>query len=95
MPDPRLKSWLQETFATQLQLGYRWFSEQHRKKHEGIKPDPDGHWVGLYEDNGSCVDIFNDIHPDDQSTVQIISVCIPPSMAAAANTNQCAGRSNH
>jgi hypothetical protein len=76
MPDSRLKSWLQETFATQLQLGHAWFSEQQRKRCEGIKPDPDGHWVGLYEDNGSCVDIVNDIHPDHQSTVQVIRVCM-------------------
>ncbi|KAF2794104.1 hypothetical protein K505DRAFT_337204 [Melanomma pulvis-pyrius CBS 109.77] len=74
MPASPLRSWLDDSIATQLKLGHFWLSEQLQNKHEGVKPDPDGHWAGLYEDNGSVVDIINDVHPEQHSVVQIIGV---------------------
>ena len=71
---PGLQSFLQETIATQLHLGLAWFTEQLHRKHQGIKPDPDSDWAGLYDDDGSCVDIIADVPLDQQGTVQIVNV---------------------
>ncbi|KAF2705016.1 hypothetical protein K504DRAFT_460801 [Pleomassaria siparia CBS 279.74] len=73
-PSPPPHTWLAETIVTQLHLGHHWHREQLTKKLNGIKPDPDAHWIGLFEDNGSCLDITNDVDPEQSGIVQIVKV---------------------
>ena len=68
----RLTGWLEETFATQLLLGNNWLQEKNKQKERGVESDPERAWRGLYHDNGSCLDITNDIHPERNSYLRII-----------------------
>jgi hypothetical protein len=70
-----LTGWLEETFTSQLLLGNHWLQEKHKQKASGVKPDPERAWRGLYHDNGSCLDITNDIHPEHNSYLQIVQAC--------------------
>jgi hypothetical protein len=70
-----LTGWLEETFATQLLRGNVWLEGKYRRK-EGRTESRLGR-VGqaLYHDNGSCLDITIDIHPEQNSHLQIIQAC--------------------
>ncbi|KAF2819942.1 hypothetical protein CC86DRAFT_429381 [Ophiobolus disseminans] len=70
----RLTVWLEETFTEQLLLGNHWLHDQKHKKQRGVKCDPEREWGGLYHDNGSCLDITNDIHPDRNRLLHIIQL---------------------
>ncbi|KAH3987695.1 hypothetical protein HBI80_100580 [Parastagonospora nodorum] len=67
-----LTAWLEEELATQLLLGNHWLQEKNKQKQSGVKADPERVWRGLYHDNGSCLEITNDIHPDRNSFLKII-----------------------
>lgn len=72
----RITSWLEETFETQLLLGHHWLSDElHKQRLVGVK----SHFelLGLYHDNGSCLDITNDIPPEQNSLLQIIQASHP------------------
>jgi hypothetical protein len=71
----RLTGWLEETFAIQLLLGHSWLHEKNKLPRTGATSDPVRAWRGLYNDNGSCLDITNDIHPEHNSYLQIIQAC--------------------
>lgn len=71
----RLTAWLHEEVATQLVLGNHWLQEKNSQKELGIKTDSERVWRGLYHDNGSCLEITNDIHPDRNSFLKIVQVC--------------------
>jgi hypothetical protein len=68
----RLTGWLEDTFATQLLLGNSWLLEKNKQKKSGATPGSAQAWSGLYHDNGSCLDITNDIHPERNSYLQIL-----------------------
>ena len=68
----RLTAWLEETFATQLLLGNHWLQEKNKQKERGAKSNTARAWRGLYHDNGSCLDITNDIHPERNSYLRIV-----------------------
>lgn len=70
----RLNAWLAETFEWQLVLANHWLQEKHVKKKSGIKTEYDRAWEGLYHDNGSCLEIINSIHPERNSTLQVLEV---------------------
>ncbi|KAH7405983.1 hypothetical protein DE146DRAFT_609392 [Phaeosphaeria sp. MPI-PUGE-AT-0046c] len=61
----RLTAWLEEICATQLLLGNHWLNDKNRTRDDyrqtGVRVDPEREWEGLYHDNGSCLDITNDI----------------------------------
>jgi hypothetical protein len=67
-----LAGWIEETLTTQLLLGRSWLYEKNRQVNSGATSGPARAWRGLYHDNGSCLDITNDIHPERISYVQII-----------------------
>jgi hypothetical protein len=67
-----LTAWLREELATQLLLGNHWLQEKNNLKESGVKVDPERVWAGLYHDNGSCLEITNDIHPERNSFLKII-----------------------
>ncbi|KAH7078893.1 hypothetical protein BKA63DRAFT_507349 [Paraphoma chrysanthemicola] len=69
-----LTAWLEETFATQLLLGNHWLQSKNERKHTGARPEPERAWTGLYHDNGSCLDITNDLHPERNSNLQIVQL---------------------
>jgi hypothetical protein len=71
----RLAGWLEETIATQLMLGNHWLQEKNKQKVSDVRTDPERAWRGLYHDNGSCLDITNDVHPERKSYLQIIQAC--------------------
>jgi hypothetical protein len=71
----RLAAWLEETLATQLLLGHHWLQEKGQQKAAGIKSDPERAWRELYHDNGSCLDITNDVHPDRNAYLQVLQAC--------------------
>jgi hypothetical protein len=71
----RLTCWLEETFATQLLLSDDRLQEKNSKKKESVKSDLERAYRGLYHDNGSCLDITNDIDPEHKSYLQIIQAC--------------------
>jgi hypothetical protein len=71
----RLTAWLEETFASQLLLGNHWLQERNKQRAAGVKPDSERSWGELYCDNGSCLDITNDVHPDRNAYLQIIQAC--------------------
>ncbi|KAH8723121.1 hypothetical protein GQ44DRAFT_685872 [Phaeosphaeriaceae sp. PMI808] len=69
----RLQGWLEETIATQLLLGNNWLQQKNSQRSSGVKSETDRAWRGLYHDNGSCLDIINDIDPERNSYLQILS----------------------
>ncbi|KAH7078195.1 hypothetical protein FB567DRAFT_533373 [Paraphoma chrysanthemicola] len=69
-----LTAWLEETFATQLLLGNHWLQSKNEQKHTGARSEPERAWTGLYHDNGSCLDITNDLHPERNSSLQIVQL---------------------
>lgn len=71
----RVTRWLEDTFATQLLLGDEWLHEKNSKKPDGIKSELVKAYRGLYHDNGSCLDITNEIPPEQQGYLQIIQAC--------------------
>ncbi|KAF2031277.1 hypothetical protein EK21DRAFT_63545 [Setomelanomma holmii] len=71
-----LTAWLEETFATQLLLGNDWLQLRSEQKGKRVKPDPEQAWRGLYHDNGSCLDITNEIHPEHDSCLRVIQAWI-------------------
>jgi hypothetical protein len=64
----RLNGWLEETIQSQLLLGNQWLQDKHEQKKSGVKSEFNRLWKGLYHDNGSCLDIINDIHPEHDSS---------------------------
>lgn len=68
----RLTGWLEDTFTTELLLGNSWLQQKHAAKEQGLPPDPDSRWAGLYRDNGSSLDILNHIHPERNSNLQLL-----------------------
>jgi hypothetical protein len=70
----RLVAWLEETFAKELLLGNSWLQEKNLNKALGVKLDPDRVWEGLYNDNGSSLDISNDIPAEYKCYLKIVQV---------------------
>lgn len=70
----RLNAWLADTFEWQLMLGNHWLRERHEQKKSGVKTERDRAWEDLYHDNGSCLDITNDIHSERSSALQVVQV---------------------
>jgi hypothetical protein len=68
----RLTGWLEETFATQLLLGHSWLHEKNKLPRTGATSGQVCAWRGLYHDNGSCLDIINEVHQERNSFLQII-----------------------
>ena len=73
--DFRLNAWLEDTFTSQLLLGNHWLHVKHENKKSGVKSELDREWKGIYHDNGSCLDIINNIHPERNSTLQVVQAC--------------------
>ncbi|CAO2657565.1 Nn.00g036910.m01.CDS01 [Neocucurbitaria sp. VM-36] len=70
--DIRLTSWLEHTFQEQLLLGNSWLQDKNKRKESGVRTAFDRDWEDLYHDNGSCLDITNSIHPERNSTLQVV-----------------------
>lgn len=70
----RLDAWLADTLEWQLVLGNHWLQERHEQKKSGVKTEHDRAWEGLYHDNGSCLEITNDIHSERNSALQVLEV---------------------
>jgi hypothetical protein len=71
----RLTSWLEEELATQLLLGNHWLQEKNKLKESDVKADPERVWRGLYHDNGSCLEITNDIPPERNCYLKLTQAC--------------------
>jgi hypothetical protein len=71
----RLTSWLEEELATQLLLGNHWVQEKNKVKQAGVAADAERVWRGLYHDNGSCLEITNDIHPERNCYLRLTQAC--------------------
>ena len=69
-----LHTWLEDAVATSLQLANGWLADRIQARQLGVKLEPPKPSLGLYEDNGSVLDIFEEIHPEHYSTLQIIKV---------------------
>ncbi|CAI6336063.1 unnamed protein product [Periconia digitata] len=52
------RPWLHEILATHLHMGRTWLQAQAFSKETRPNPNPNREWAGIYEDNGSCLDIF-------------------------------------
>lgn len=72
--DNVLTAWLKDTLVTDLLLGVNWLEAKVEQKTWTARPKRRSSWAGLYEDNGSCLEIINDIYRDKKSTLQIIKV---------------------
>ncbi|KAL6712337.1 hypothetical protein ACN47E_000214 [Coniothyrium glycines] len=72
--DVPLCGWLEEHVEGQLLLGHHWLHDKTKQKEAGIKTESDRDWRGLYHDNGSCLDIINDIHATRASALQVIQI---------------------
>ncbi|KAF1838750.1 hypothetical protein BDW02DRAFT_564610 [Decorospora gaudefroyi] len=72
--DLRLKHWLEDAFEEQILLGHHWLQDKHGKKRSGVKWEREENWEGVYHDNGSCLDIINDIHPESKSALEVTQV---------------------
>jgi hypothetical protein len=71
----RLNGWLEDTFESQLLLGNQWLRDKHEQKQSGVKRELDRSWAGIYHDNGSCLDIINEIHPEHNTTLLVVQAC--------------------
>jgi len=67
-----LNAWLEETFQSQLLLGSHWLRQRYETKASGVHIKLDRDWEGVYHDNGSCLDIINHIHPEHNTTLQVL-----------------------
>jgi hypothetical protein len=72
--DSALTPWLEDSVTTDLLLGVNWLQERIHAKVDGVKQEPDKSWAGLYEDNGSCLLVHDDIQPDSTCRLQVIKV---------------------
>jgi hypothetical protein len=68
--DSALSAWLEDIFDAQLLVGIDWLRRSIQSKRSGIKPDPG--WQGLYQDNGSCLEIITNDAED--RVLQVIKV---------------------
>jgi hypothetical protein len=73
--DIRLHAWLEETFHAQLLLGNHWLYEKHEKKASGVNRELNAEWKGIYHDNGSSLDIINNLYPERNSALQVTQAC--------------------
>ena len=72
--DSALSTWLEESIHAELLFGVSWLKGRIEEKLAGAKLDHRG-WTGLYEDNGSCLNIT--VERDDKPrVVQVIQVPI-------------------
>ncbi|OAL56904.1 hypothetical protein IQ07DRAFT_638295 [Pyrenochaeta sp. DS3sAY3a] len=65
----RLVAWLEQTFEEQLLLGNHWLHDKNKLKASGAQTAHDRGWRELYHDNGSCLDIFNQLDRSQHSTL--------------------------
>jgi hypothetical protein len=72
--DSALTPWLEDSVTTDLLLGVNWLQERIHAKVNGVKQEPEKSWAGLYEDNGSCLLVHDDIQPDSTCRLQVIKV---------------------
>lgn len=67
----RPRCWLGKEILEQLLLGYDWLEHKNKAKQSGegpkAVPDPERGYRGLYHDNGSCLDITNDLDDESES----------------------------
>ncbi|KAF2110357.1 hypothetical protein BDV96DRAFT_200897 [Lophiotrema nucula] len=69
-----LSAWLVETIFTELLLGDNWLRERIKAPRLDIKAGPDRAWRGLYDDNGSSLDIIGAKGTTQQRDIQVISI---------------------
>lgn len=68
LPNP----WLQDAVVSDLLLGNLWLEQKISNRSLDSKSEPD--WRGLYHDNGSRLDIINDVGGDQPLIAQVVRV---------------------
>ena len=90
------RCWLEKEILEQLLLGYDWLEHKNKAKQSGERPkaapDPERGYRGLYHDNGSCLDITNDLDDESESNgyLKIIKArerVLPPVMLQCGPSN--------
>ncbi|KAF1949887.1 hypothetical protein CC80DRAFT_497114 [Byssothecium circinans] len=67
-----LTPWLVDNVSISLQLGRQWLQDKFIKKQDSPKSNPDRAWAGIYADDGSSLDIFEEARPDHGGNLQIV-----------------------
>ncbi|KAL5119499.1 hypothetical protein ACEQ8H_002564 [Pleosporales sp. CAS-2024a] len=74
-----LTAWLHDELATQLLLGNSWLLEKTAHKEANSRLDIGRIWRGLYHDNGSCLDITNELSLERDYFLSVVQArdCAP------------------
>ncbi|KAF2000708.1 hypothetical protein P154DRAFT_575760 [Amniculicola lignicola CBS 123094] len=72
----RLTPWIENTVATELRCADLWLQGKRKNKTLGIKSEP---YTGIYEDNGSGLEIIVQLGlgSEDENRVQIVQIVAP------------------
>jgi hypothetical protein len=73
-----LQRWLKVVTRDQVYLAAGWCHDRAKETQHTVQPAVERAWAGIYEDNGSCVDIFDETPPELSRNVLVLKVCDDP-----------------
>jgi hypothetical protein len=71
----RPQPWLEELLEELLQLANGWCRDRAEETDHTVQSAADRKWAGVYEDNGSCLDIIDHTPPELNRRLQVLQVC--------------------